>query len=163
MRKQSKEEKKTSKLKIALCIIGIIATLTLAAINIINNYNIKFKFITKLNEQQEYKDSVKNHTTVENERLVIKSTSSYNKIIEYKFKENIVEEVKVYEQFENKDQYDKKLEQYTSRNNIIILDKNEEELSIEIERKELGTDKNSTYEQVYNKYVINIIGAYDKV
>ena len=46
-------------------------------------------------------------------------------------------------------------------NNIEIIDVNEQELSIEIEKKDFGSDTDKSYEELYDKYLVQIIGAYE--
>ena len=43
---------------------------------------------------------------------------------------------------------------------IEIINTNEKELSIEIEKKDLGSETGKTYEEIYDKYLVQIIGAY---
>ena len=60
---------------------------------------------TKQNEMIGYITDLK---TVENKKLVIKSTNEYNKVIEYYFKQNKVKSVKIFEEFEQKEEYENK-------------------------------------------------------
>ena len=47
--------------------------------------------------------------------------------------------------------------------NIEIINIDEEQLSIRIEKKDLGTDAEMSYEQIYDKYLVQIIDAYQIV
>lgn len=118
-------------------------------------------FVVKnLNKVEDNISSIKDSKTIEGERLVFKSTNDYNKIIEYTFEKDSLKTIKIYEQFENIDDFNAKKVSYESQKNIKILNINEQELSIEIEKEEFGTDKNLSYDQVYNKYLVQIINAY---
>ena len=124
-------------------------------------FGINF-LLSHRNIQKEQKDSnLKVSKTIENQKLVIKSNSDYNKIIEYTFENNIVKTVKMYEQFEGKEKFEEKRRDYESLKNIEIINVNEQELSIEIEKKDFGSDTGKTYEQIYDKYLVQIIGAYE--
>ena len=105
-------------------------------------------------------NSIKDSTTIEDERLVFKSTSEHNRIIEYIFKNNILETVKIYQQFENNEDLEKETEKYLNNSNITILNINEEERSIEIQKNDFGSDTGKSYEEIYDKYLVQIIGAY---
>lgn len=112
------------------------------------------------NEKTSRFNSIKDSTTIEDERLVFKSTSEHNRIIEYIFKNNILETVKIYQQFENNEDLEKEKEKYLNNSNITILNINEEERSIEIQKNDFGSDTGKTYEEIYDKYLVQIIGAY---
>lgn len=112
------------------------------------------------NEKTSRFNSIKDSTTIEDERLVFKSTSEHNRIIEYIFKNNILETVKIYQQFENNEDWEKETEKYLNNSNITILNINEEERSIEIQKNDFGSDTGKSYEEIYDKYLVQIIGAY---
>ena len=112
------------------------------------------------NEKTSRFNSIKDSTTIEDERLVFKSTSEHNRIIEYIFKNNILETVKIYQQFENNEDLEKEKEKYLNNSNITILNINEEERSIEIQKNDFGADTGKSYEEIYDKYLVQIIGAY---
>lgn len=112
------------------------------------------------NEKTSRFNSIKDSTTIEDERLVFKSTSEHNRIIEYIFKNNILETVKIYQQFENNEDLEKEKEKYLNNSNITILNINEEERSIEIQKNDFGSDTGKSYEEIYDKYLVQIIGAY---
>lgn len=112
------------------------------------------------NEKTSRFNSIKDSTTIEDERLVFKSTSEHNRIIEYIFKNNILETVKIYQQFENNEDLEKETEKYLNNSNITILNINEEERSIEIQKNDFGSDTGKSYEEIYDKYLVQIIGAY---
>lgn len=111
-------------------------------------------------EEQQKNTGIKTSKTIEGEKLVIKSTSEYNRIIEYNFENNVLKTVKMYEQFEDKDKFEEKKNNYEKVDNIEIINTNEKELSIEIEKKDFGSDTGMSYEQIYDKYLVQIIGAY---
>ena len=112
------------------------------------------------NEKTSRFNSIKDSTTIEDERLVFKSTSEHNRIIEYIFKNNILETVKIYQQFENNEDLEKEKEKYLNNSNITILNINEEERAIEIQKNDFGSDTGKSYEEIYDKYLVQIIGAY---
>ena len=112
------------------------------------------------NEKTSRFNSIKDSTTIEDERLVFKSTSEHNRIIECIFKNNILETVKIYQQFENSEDLEKEKEKYLNNSNITILNINEEERSIEIQKNDFGSDTGKSYEEIYDKYLVQIIGAY---
>ena len=112
------------------------------------------------NEKTSRFNSIKDSTTIEGERLVFKSTLEHNRIIECIFKNNILETVKIYQQFENNEDLEKETEKYLNNSNITILNINEEERSIEIQKNDFGSDTGKSYEEIYDKYLVQIIGAY---
>ena len=112
------------------------------------------------NEKTSRFNSIKDSTTIEGERLVFKSTLEHNRIIESIFKNNILETVKIYQQFENSEDLEKEKEKYLNNSNITILNINEEERSIEIQKNDFGSDTGKSYEEIYDKYLVQIIGAY---
>lgn len=116
------------------------------------------------NVQEEEKGTeitgIRTSKTVDGERLVIKSNSEYNRIVEYTFQNNVLKTVKMYEQFETKEAFEAKKKNYELLEDIIIINVNEQELSIEIEKKDFGSDTGKTYEEIYDKYLVQIIGAY---
>ena len=112
------------------------------------------------NEKTSRFNSIKDSTTIEGERLVFKSTLEHNRIIESIFKDNILETVKIYQQFENNEDLEKETEKYLNNSNITILNINEEERSIEIQKNDCGSDTGKSYEEIYDKYLVQIIGAY---
>lgn len=107
--------------------------------------------------------SIINSKTIQGQKLVIKSNSDYNKIIEYTFENNVLKTVRIYEQFETKETFEPKKQNYEMIENIKIINVNEQELSIEIEKKDFGSDTGKTYEEIYDKYLVQIIGAYQIV
>lgn len=112
------------------------------------------------NEKTSRFNSIKDSTTIEGERLVFKSTLEHNRIIESIFKNNILETVKIYQQFENSEDLEKEKEKYLNNSNITILNINEEERAIEIQKNDFGSDTGKSYEEIYDKYLVQIIGAY---
>ena len=115
------------------------------------------------NEKTSRFNSIKDSTTIEGERLVFKSTLEHNRIIESIFKNNILETVKIYQQFENNEDLEKEKEKYLNNSNITILNINEEERSIEIQKNDFGSDTGKSYEEIYDKYLVQIIGAYTTI
>ena len=151
MAKHSKEKITNKSNNRALIIFAIFIILLLVGI-------IEVSIIR--NEKTSRFNSIKDSTTIEDERLVFKSTSEHNRIIEYIFKNNILETVKIYQQFENSEDLEKEKEKYLNNSNITILNINEEERSIEIQKNDFGSDTGKSYEEIYDKYLVQIIGAY---
>ena len=149
MAKHSKEKITNKSNNRALIIFAIFIILLLVGI-------IEVSIIR--NEKTSRFNSIKDSTTIEDERLVFKSTSEHNRIIEYIFKNNILETVKIYQQFENNEDLEK--EKYLNNSNITILNIDEEERSIEIQKNDFGSDTGKSYEEIYDKYLVQIIGAY---
>lgn len=151
MAKHSKEKITNKSNNRALIIFAIFIILLLVGI-------IEVSIIR--NEKTSRFNSIKDSTTIEDERLAFKSRSEHNRIIEYIFKNNILETVKIYQQFENNEDLEKETEKYLNNSNITILNINEEERSIEIQKNDFGSDTGKSYEEIYDKYLVQIIGAY---
>lgn len=153
MGKHSKEKKKIN-FKKPIFVIFIIAILFFSINFMLSNINIEKAKETNMKTTEKI---------VDNQKLVIKSKTEYNRIIEYAFKNDILSTVKMYEQFENKEEFEIQKKIYEIVDNIVIINVNEQELSIEIERQDLGSDAEMTYEQIYDKYLVQIVGAYEVV
>ena len=132
---------------IAICII-VIALIGLA-VYILKNPNILESNI-----------STENLKTIENEKLVLKSNSDYNKIIEFIFEDNNVKTLRIYEQFEEMQEYEEARDAYNASENFEVIKTDDQKLWIEIERKELGEEKDMSYDQVYDKYLVEFIDLY---
>lgn len=113
--------------------------------------------------EEQNNDEVKAAKTITGEKLVMKSNTEYNKIVEFIFENNILKTKKIYEQFELKEQFDEKMSSYEKMDNIEFIKVDEQEKSIEIENKNLGSDEGKSYEEIYDKYLVQIIGAYQIV
>ena len=163
MAKHSKEKitnKSNNRELIIFAIFIILLLVGIIEVSIIRNEKTsRFNSIIR-NEKTSRFNSIKDSTTIEDERLVFKSTSEHNRIIEYIFKNNILETVKIYQQFENNEDLEKETEKYLNNSNITILNINEEERSIEIQKNDFGSDTGKSYEEIYDKYLVQIIGAY---
>ena len=136
----------------------IIAILIIIALVFGINFILSHRNLQK--DQTDTYTEIKNLKTIEGKRLVIKSNSEYNKIIEYIFEKDLLKTVKIYEQFEKREEFDQKKNNYEITDSIEIININEKELSIEIEKKDLGSETGKTYEEIYDKYLVQIIGAY---
>lgn len=145
-----KKEKKNFNKK-RLLIILVLIILIVAGVFIIQNTNL---FKSKNNTL------AGNLKTVEGEKLVLKSNSDYNKIIEYIFDNDKLKTVKIYEQFEKEDKYKEKKDAYNLANDINVIKTDDKDLLIEIEKKDLGTDEGLSYEQLYDKYIVRLIDIY---
>lgn len=161
MAKHRTEKRKSKKLPIIIGIIIIIfAVSAIFAYKKIKKEPEQANINNNTNKVEKYA-TIANDTTIENERLVMKSLFEYNTIIEYKFKDGTLDKFLIYEQFEDKEKLEKKKADYEKQKNIVIKNIDEGNLSIEIEKQEFGSDKNLSYEQIYNKYLVQIIGVYE--
>lgn len=124
-------------------------------------FGFNFTKLPKEEINDEVATSISADTTSEGKKLVIKSNSEYNRIVEYTFENNILKTVKIYEQFEEKERFELKKKNYEIVDNIVIISVNDEELSIEIEKLDFGSDTGMSYEQIYDKYLVKIVGAYE--
>lgn len=148
MKKEGEEEINLKMIIIiAICII-VIALIGLA-VYILKNPNILESNI-----------STENLKTIENEKLVLKSNSDYNKIIEFIFEDNKVKTLRIYEQFEEMQEYEEARDAYNASENFEVIKTDDQKLWIEIERKELGEEKDMSYDQVYDKYLVEFIDLY---
>lgn len=151
MGKHSEEKKKINKKMIIVIMILCVIILAVIVGFLVKNKNW---FNSKSNT------SIENVKTIENERLVLKNNSDYNKIIEFDFEDNKVKTIKIYEQFEENEKYEEKKNTYKIAQDINLIEANDKKLAIEIERKNLGSDEGLSYEQVYDKYINQLIDIY---
>lgn len=147
--KKEGEEKINLKMLIIIAICIIVITLIGLAVYILKNPNI---FESNI--------STENLKTIENEKLVLKSNSDYNKIIEFIFEDNKVKTLRIYEQFEEMQEYEEARDAYNASENFEVIKTDDQKLWIEIERKELGEEKDMSYDQVYDKYLVEFIDLY---
>lgn len=152
------KEKKKINFKKEILAVLIIIILVLGI-----NFILSHKEIQKEQENQEKQEYVEitESKTVEGEKLVFKSTTEKCRIMEYTFENNILKQVKIYEEFEDKESFEQKKKSYETVDNITVLNTNEQNLSIEIEKKDFGSDTGKSYEETYDKYLVQIIGAYE--
>lgn len=160
--KHSKHAKQEGKRNFKGTFIAILVIFVLIIVGLIV-WKMPHNFITISNKNATNFQSMKDDSTVEGEKLVFKSTSAYNKIMEYTFENKILKTVKIYEQFENEEDFKNLKEQYENKEAIKILNINEKEKSIEIEKLDFGSDKDKSYEEIYDKYLVQIIGAYEQI
>jgi uncharacterized protein YoxC len=147
--KKEGEEKINLKMLIIIAICIIVIALIGLAVYILKNPNILESNI-----------STENLKTIENEKLVLKSNSDYNKIIEFIFEDNNVKTLRIYEQFEEMQEYEEARDAYNASENFEVIKTDDQKLWIEIERKELGEEKDMSYDQVYDKYLVEFIDLY---
>lgn len=155
MGKHSKEkEKKKINLKKQSLVVLLVIILVFGINFMLSNKNIVI---------EEQKDMSRKTSKTDSKKLVIKSKTEFNRIIEYTFENDILKTVKMYEQFENKEKFEIQKKNYEIVDNIVIVNINEQELSIEIEKQDFGSDAAMSYEQIYDKYLVQIVGAYEVV
>ena len=152
MGKHSMERKKTN-----IKVILVLLLIFLIGIGIYIFYNNK-NLIFKSNEVKTYTIASK---TEQGEKLVLKSNSGDSRYIEFFFENNVLSKLKIYEQFYDENKYEEKKKQYSSFDIYKITKKDDKKLILEVEKTDLEDDANLTYEEIYDKYVNKIIGAYE--
>ena len=90
------------------------------------------------------------------EKLVLKSKTTHNKYIEYDFKDNILNKVRIIEKFDDIQKYNRKKSNYELQDTIKILGSDENEMILIIEKLDLETDEGLDYEQIKKKYLIEL-------
>lgn len=140
---------------VIICIVLII----LGIYYLVQNFQNKNIGNSKTNEST-YEVSVK---TVPGEKLVLKGKADFSRYVEFIFENSILSCEKIYEQFKDKLKYEVKKENYESQNAFKLLNSNDKKLILEIEKTDLGNDAGLTYEEIYDKYVVQIVGEYEVV
>ena len=140
---------------VIICIVLII----LGIYYLIQNFQNKNIGNAKTNEST-YEVSVK---TIPGEKLVLKGKADFSRYVEFVFNDNILSGEKIYEQFKDKLKYEVKKENYESQNAFKLLNSDNTKLILEIEKTDLGDDAGLNYEEIYNKYVVQIVGEYEVV
>lgn len=106
----------------------------------------------------------KNVISTENiKKLTIKSKADFNKKIEYVFEDNVLKKTYIYEYFQTQEELEEKINIIDKINEISIIDINYKENGIITSKNNLGNDNGLSYEEIYNKYLVQIIGAYELV
>ncbi len=106
---------------------------------------------------------IKEEKTIEGKRLIIKDKFEFNKIVRFDFENNIVSRIQVYEQFGNKSKYEQAKESYNNLSNVNVLQQNDDQMYIFIEKNDFGSDTNLSYKEIYDKYLVQIIDAYELI
>lgn len=160
--KHMKENEKNYKKIIILLMIIIIAFLVILC---------KDRILVKETDKDQkeniildQKNIIKEDSTIENQKLVLKSNYEENKErkIIYIFKENKLNEVRISEKYTNEESYTNEKEKYSKRADIEILEIDDKQLEFYYKKLNLGSDEGLSYEQVYQKYM-GIIGAYEVI
>lgn len=160
--KHMKENEKNYKKIIILLMIIIIAFLVILC---------KDRILVKETDKDQkeniildQKNIIKEDSTIENQKLVLKSNYEENKErkIIYIFKENKLNEVRISEKYTNKESYTNEKERYSKRADIEIIEIDDSKLELHCKKLNLGSDEGLSYEQVYQKYM-GIIGAYEVI
>lgn len=149
------EEKTKKKIDLKKELVALLLIIVL-----VFGINFALSYIKSQKEDSAKTAGIETSKTIANQKLVMKNNSEYNRIIEYTFENNIVKTIKIYEQFENKEDYESKKETYKLMQNVNIVKTDDETLSIEIEKKELGSDEGLTYEEIYERYINKLIDIY---
>ncbi len=155
MPKHLKNKEKRINIKKIIFLIVILLFLILGLWK--NRITIKQAF-SKINDEVKIEDE----TTVENERLVLKSKYEKNKEREiiYIFKENVLNEINIIEKYTSREDYDKEKDGYSKNKNVELIKNDDEKMMIYYKKSKLKDDEGLSYEQIYKKYM-GIIGAYE--
>lgn len=147
-------EKNKKKTAIWIIISSIIIILAIAGTLLFLNYG----HIKNNNEDMTTTGEMQNQKVLE-----LKSLSEPNKTIKYKFEEDLLKTVETKEQFEDEQQFEMKRRNYEENLNINIVKIDEKNKILITQKKDLGTDNNLSYEQIYDKYLIQMIGRYEQI
>ena len=150
--KHSMENNKSNKR--ILLVLLIIILIGLGAFFGYKNKDSIFK------EKQEKVYEIKEQT-VEGEKLVLKSNSGDSRFIEFLFEDGKLTKLKIFEKFEDKAKYEEKKQQYSQQDIYNITKAKDRKLILEVEKSDLEEDEGLTYDEIYEKYVNQIIGAYE--
>ena len=148
---------KKKKYLIILLIVTIVIVLAVSVYLIQKKYHIFSSQIIKQIIR------IKEGKTEEGKILIIKDKTAFNKIIEFEFEDNIVKRINIYEEFEDQNTYEIAKQSYNYLKSVNILKESDKELYIFVEKNDFGTDTNLTYEEIYDKYLVQIIDAYELV
>lgn len=150
---QKEREKKESKLKILLVFIVLV---------IIVGIIVGAIFAKPYVEDGVYElTSIENAITIEGEKLVFKSTMEDKRIVQYTFNDGVACDIKIHEAFNDEAKFEQAKLRYGDESKYKILFIDEENLRLEVGMLDLGVDKGLTYEQVAEKYLVQIVGAYE--
>lgn len=153
--------KENKKIKIHKSKVLIILFIIIAFILISFIFKEPIKnLILKIQLKDEWKETAQTNEKNSNKQLTLKSILDYNRIITFEFDNNILQTIIVYEQYKEKEEFLEKKKDVEIMQNIEVLNINENELSIEIKKNDLGEDKNKSYEEIYDKYINQLIGMY---
>ena len=160
MGKHSKvKENKKIKIHKSKVLIILLIIITFILISFIFKEPIK-NLILKIQLKGEWKETAQTNEKNSNKQLTLKSILDYNRIITFEFDNNILQTIIVYEQYKEKEEFLEKKKDVEIMQNIEVLNVNENEQSIEIKKNDLGEDKNKSYEEIYDKYINQLIGMY---
>lgn len=160
MGKHSKvKENKKIKIHKSKVLIILLIIITFILISFIFKEPIK-NLILKIQLKGEWKETAQTNEKNSNKQLTLKSILDYNRIITFEFDNNILQTIIVYEQYKEKEEFLEKKKDVEIMQNIEVLNINENEQSIEIKKNDLGEDKNKSYEEIYDKYINQLIGMY---
>ena len=146
-----KKERNYKKVFIIIICVLILAAGIYAAYYVVKKYN------NNINEKYTYSISSR---TEEGNKLVLKDNSVYCRYIEFTFNDNTLTGESIYEQFEEKNKYENKKNNYELQKAFNLTKFDDDKLVLEVEKQDLGDDTGLSYEDIYDKYVNQIIGAY---
>lgn len=155
--RKSEKNKKSSRIILKIIIILILLIITYITAQCIFSQ----KSIENKNENSYSKIDFQ-EKSVESEKLVLKSVYEYNKIIEYIFDNNKLGQIKILEQYNDKEKFGDAKENYSYRKDIQIISVDEENLIIQYYKQDFGEDTGLSYNEIYEKYM-KIVGAYEKI
>ena len=160
-----KEEKNGYKIVFLFIIITIIVFgLILCKNTSLTNY---IKNIGNKRERESIAEETEN-TNIEDEyamkieKLVLKSNyeEKREKLITYFFKENVLDEINIFEKYTDEETYIKERDKASKRADIELIKIDDEQLEIYYKKLRFGSDEGLSHEEIYNKYM-GIIGAYE--
>ena len=158
MGKHSKEKNSNN------TIIKIIILLLIVTIVFILLYNKNDKTNTSNTiENQIINQNENTNKTIEGKKLVLKSCYDFNKIIEYDFENDQLIEINISEQYEDKEKYEKAKENFKNLKKYQLIESDDNKLLIEYKRIDFGADEGLSYDELYEKYTVKILGAYEVV
>ena len=150
-----KERKKINKKHLIIIILMLIILVFV--------FDLKKEYVEEEIKTLINSDDITVSKTIEGKKLIIKSKIDYNRIIEYIFENDILKEIKIYEQFQDRIQFETTKNNYEKIDNIEIISINEQEQSIEIKKKDFESDTNKSYEEIYNKYLVQLVDIYELI
>ena len=150
-----KERKKINKKHLIIIILMLIILVFV--------FDLKKEYVEEEIKTLINSDDITVSKTIEGKKLIIKSKIDYNRIIEYIFENDILKKIKIYEQFQDRIQFETTKNNYEKIDNIEIISINEQEQSIEIKKKDFESDTNKSYEEIYNKYLVQLVDIYELI
>ena len=165
--KEDKSKKNTKLFVLTVFVMVIILALLLSTKNI-KNIKVKNNDTNNTNkikngEPETVKDVKFYEKTIKGEKLVLKNKNDYNKVTIFEFDNGQIKQIYIYEVFENNEKYEEAKEKYQKSKIFELIKLDDNTLLIEVKRINVGDDIDLSYEEIYDKYLVKIIGAYEIV